>query len=219
MTQGIYATDTPQAPAQSVVVGYIDTSTPPKFVPVSVANPLPSTGNGGGGGGGGAVTVADGADVNAGATTDIAVAAGAAGTIAAKVRRLTADLGALILQIPASLGIKTAAASLSVAPASDAVFLIAGAAATRTDKSGTITAGGTAQNAIASNAARKGFEIQNQSSGNLWFSTLAAAVTSQPSVLLPPGALYETPLGGSGTGALSVIGATTGQAFAAREWT
>jgi len=218
---------------------------------------LSATGTGGGGGGGGgAVTVADGADVTQGAIADAVVAAGAAGTISAKLRRLTTDvatlvtatlagaltetapatdtassglngrlqriaqrLTSLIAQLPATLGIKTAANSLSVAPASDAVFLVAGAIATRTDSSGTITAGGTAQTIIASNAARKGFEIQNQSNGDLYFSTLATAIQGQPSVRLSPGQLYETPLGGSGTGAVSLIGATTGQAFAAREWT
>lgn len=75
-----------------------------KFIE-SAANPgqfgvvvLDSAGNdisGGGGGGGGAVSVADGADVAEGATTDTAVAAGAAGTISAKMRRLTTDLDAV----------------------------------------------------------------------------------------------------------------------------
>lgn len=179
---------------------------------------LAATGTGGGGGGG-AVTVADGADVTQGAIADAVVAAGAAGTVSAKLRRLTTDLAALLAKLPAALGITTSANSLSIAPASDATFLIAGAIATRTDKSGTVTSGGTAQTIIASNAARKGFEIQNQSTGDMYFSTLAVAVQGQPSVRIAPGQLYETPLGGSGTGAVSLIGATTGQAFAAREWT
>lgn len=158
------------------------------------------TATGSGGGGGGAVTMASGA-VASGAYASGSLAAGA------------------VVQLPATVGVKTSALSLSVAPSSDGTFLVAGATATRTDKSGTITSGGTAQTAIASNAVRKGFELQNQSTGNLWFSTLATAVQGQPSVLLPPGAYYETPLGGAGTGAVSIIGATTGQAFMAREWT
>src|SRR4051812_4626031 len=44
--------------------------------------------------GGGAATIADGADVAEGATTDAVVAAGAAGTVSAKLRRLTTDLDA-----------------------------------------------------------------------------------------------------------------------------
>jgi len=49
----------------------------------------------GGSGGGGPVTVADGADVTQGAVADAAVAAGAAGTTSAKLRRLTTDIGAM----------------------------------------------------------------------------------------------------------------------------
>lgn len=52
--------------------------------------------SGGGGGGGGAVTIADGADVTQGAVADAVVAAGAAGTLSAKTRRLTTDLAALL---------------------------------------------------------------------------------------------------------------------------
>jgi hypothetical protein len=52
-------------------------------------------------------------DTNAGATADAAVAAGATGSIAAKLRRLTADIGALILQIPSALGKKSVATSLA----------------------------------------------------------------------------------------------------------
>jgi hypothetical protein len=52
-------------------------------------------------------------DTNAGAIADAAVAAGATGSIAAKLRRLTTDLGALILQIPSALGKKTVATSLA----------------------------------------------------------------------------------------------------------
>ena len=47
-----------------------------------------------GGGGGGASTIADGADVTEGAIADAVVAAGAAGTVSAKLRRLTTDIDA-----------------------------------------------------------------------------------------------------------------------------
>lgn len=96
---------------------------------------------------------------------------------------------------------------------------IAGAPATSlADISGTVTTGGTAQNAAAANSARRGFWIQNNSSGDLWISTIATAVQSQPSLKIPPGAYYESPLGGAGTGAISIIGATTAQAFSGRQW-
>lgn len=48
--------------------------------------------SGGGGGGGGAVTIADGADVAEGATTDAAATAGGTGTQAAKLRLMTTQL-------------------------------------------------------------------------------------------------------------------------------
>lgn len=49
----------------------------------------------GGGGGASAVTVADGADVAQGATTDAASTAGGTGTLSAKLRLITTQLGAL----------------------------------------------------------------------------------------------------------------------------
>lgn len=91
-------------------------------------------------------------------------------------------------------------------------------ATTVASASGSITLGGTAQNAAAANANRKGYWVQNQSSGDLWINTLAAAVLDQPSLKIPAGGYFETPPGGAGTGAISIIGATTGQKFAAREW-
>lgn len=95
---------------------------------------------------------------------------------------------------------------------------IVGNQVTATDKSGTITAGGSAQTLMAANANRRGFSIQNNSNGDLWFSGLAAAVQSQPSMRIASGALFETPAHAVGTTAISIIGATTGQAFTAREW-
>ena len=49
---------------------------------------------------GGAVTVADGADANAGTTTDAAVTAGNSGTESAKLRAISRDLGALLALTP-----------------------------------------------------------------------------------------------------------------------
>lgn len=92
------------------------------------------------------------------------------------------------------------------------------ASVTPTDRSGTITLGGTAQTAMAANTARKGFWIQNQSTGDLWINSLATAVADSPSMKIAAGALYENPPSGVPVGAVSIIGATTGQKFAAREW-
>lgn len=107
---------------------------------------------------------------------------------------------------------------LPVTPGSAARFVIQAAPATLTSISGTVTAGGTAQNAAAANANRQGFWIQNLSSGDLWINTLATAAAAQPALKLTAGTYYEAPLGGAGTGAISIYGATTGQAFAGREW-
>jgi len=90
-------------------------------------------------------------------------------------------------------------------------------AVTHADRSGTITIGGTAQTLAPAWKGRHGCAIQNQSTGDLWVNSTAAAVASQPSFLIAPGAMYLC-LSPASDGAFSIIGATPGQAFAAREW-
>lgn len=89
---------------------------------------------------------------------------------------------------------------------------------TLTNRSGTVTAGGTAQQLAGANAARMGFSIQNLSTGDLWVNTLGTAAAAQPSIKLAAGVYFETPAGYGAVGAISIFGATTGQAFSAREW-
>ena len=89
---------------------------------------------------------------------------------------------------------------------------------TWTNRSGTITAGNSAQTLAAANAVREGFEIINLSTGDLWFNDQGAATLAQPSYRLSAGQSYTMPLNGVSTAALSIIGATTAQAFSAREW-
>jgi hypothetical protein len=92
-------------------------------------------------------------------------------------------------------------------------------AATMTDRSGTITLGGTAQVLMAANPARKGFFIQNNSAGVLWLNEMGVtAVLASPSISLAAGASYQSALAGVSPLAISIIGATTAQAFTAREW-
>lgn len=86
------------------------------------------------------------------------------------------------------------------------------------DKSGTITLGGTQQTLMAANTDRKGYLVQNVSAGDLWINDQGNAAATQPSLKLIPGAYYETPLTGAPRTAISIFGATTGQAFTAREW-
>lgn len=142
-------------------------------------------------------------------------------TLAGYEDGIEALLAAISGKLPASLGIKTAASSISVAPASDAVFTVSFGGVAPSDissGSGGLTLGGTAQNAAASNAARKGFWLQNLSAGDLWISTIGTAALDRPSLKLGPGAYYESPPGGAGTGAISIVGATTGQKWSGREW-
>lgn len=88
----------------------------------------------------------------------------------------------------------------------------------QTSRSGTIATGATAQSLMAVNSARRGFWVQNLSAGDLWISDVGTAAATQPSINIPPGALYEAPRDAVPTTAISIYGATTGQAFSAREW-
>lgn len=82
---------------------------------------------GGGGGGGGAVTIADGADVAEGATTDAAVVTDTTGTVSGKLRGLVKWA---FERMPASLGQKATAASLPVVIASDQSAILVTSATT-----------------------------------------------------------------------------------------
>lgn len=89
------------------------------------------------------------------------------------------------------------------------------------DLSGTIATGGTAQALVASNQNRKGYSVMNLSSGNLFVNDVggtAVSSTTGASITIPPGSLYESPPNQIPIQAISIIGATTSQAFAAREW-
>ena len=81
-----------------------------------------------------------------------------------------------------------------------------------TDASGSITNGGTAQNAALANPSRLYALIQNTSAGDLRFSWNATATTSV-GIKLAPGQSWESPPHFCPTGVLSVWGATTGQTF------
>ena len=85
------------------------------------------------------------------------------------------------------------------------------------DRSGVITAGGTAQVVLPAWSGRHGCMIQNQSAASLWVSETATAIAGPPSILVPAGSQFLCMSPASGQ-AYSIIGATTAQAFAAREW-
>lgn len=85
------------------------------------------------------------------------------------------------------------------------------------NRSGTITTGGTAQALAPAWRGRNGCLLQNLSTADLWVSEVGTAAATQPSIKVAAGAQYLCMVPASGQ-ALSVFGATTGQAFAAREW-
>jgi hypothetical protein len=92
---------------------------------------------------------------------------------------------------------------------------------TYTDRSGSITTGGTAQQAAPANASRAGFWIQNRSTANLYLNSSGTASSSvgpsNGSIEIEPGQIYEPPSWGIPGTALSIFGATTGQAFVLKD--
>lgn len=88
---------------------------------------------------------------------------------------------------------------------------------TWTDRSGTITAGGTAQTLAAANVGRRAFFFQNNSTADLWLNFTTTAVASQPSIKVGAGLTLTMNPGPVTTELISIIGATTGQAFSAKE--
>jgi len=97
---------------------------------------------------------------------------------------------------------------------------IATFAASYTNRSGSIATGGVAQQLMAANASRRGWMVQNTSGQNLYVNeTGVAAVQGTPSwTILPNSWFPATYYNAAPSGAISIIGPTTGQTFIAREW-
>lgn len=87
-----------------------------------------------------------------------------------------------------------------------------------TDRSGTVTLGGTAQQIMAANATRTYFFFENPSDTAMWINFGATAVATQPSILIAPGASYENPSHFCPNGTVSMICATTSKVFTAKEF-
>jgi len=93
----------------------------------------------------------------------------------------------------------------------------AGSAAS--DGSGAVAAGGSAQTLFGGVVPVNGFLVQNNSSSALWICDVGTASAGGASIQLAAnGGLFQTPSGYKPAGAVSLFGATTGQAFAARRW-
>ncbi len=88
-----------------------------------------------------------------------------------------------------------------------------------TDRSGTITAGGTAQTLMASNASRRYLLIINiDATEDLWINfTTAAVTTGQPSIPIRPGGAFVQEANFVSTELISVKAVTTGHAWTAKE--
>ena len=93
----------------------------------------------------------------------------------------------------------------------------AGSAAS--DGSAAVAAGGSAQTLFGGVVPVNGFLVQNNSSAALWICDVGTASAGGASIQLAAnGGLFQTPSGYKPAGAVSLFGATTGQAFAARRW-
>ena len=91
--------------------------------------------------------------------------------------------------------------------------------ATLTDRSVTITTGGTAQDAAPANPNRVYLLIQNPSgnSGSVWFAIGTTATAASPAIELQPGQAWESQSSLCPTGAVSLIHATTGTKITVKE--
>lgn len=93
------------------------------------------------------------------------------------------------------------------------------AAIAASDGSGSLAAGGSAQTLFGGIVPANGFLVQNNSSAALWISDVGTASAGGASIQLAAnGGVFATPSGYKPAGAVSLYGATTGQAFAARRW-
>ncbi|PKP99605.1 MAG: hypothetical protein CVT74_07435 [Alphaproteobacteria bacterium HGW-Alphaproteobacteria-13] len=84
-----------------------------------------------------------------------------------------------------------------------------------TDRSGTIAAGGVAQQLAPANATRKSLTVQNISDADLWVNEIGgdAAVATAGSWRVPAGAVFAA----STNRAISIVAAAAGKAFTATE--
>ena len=108
--------------------------------------------------------------------------------------------------------------SMPVGPANPLpVINVAGMVAS--DGSGTVATGGSAQTLFGGIVPANGFLVQNNSSAVLWVSDVGTAAADGASIQVSAnGGMFATPSGYKPAGAVSLFGATTGQAFAARRW-
>lgn len=191
--------------------------------------------SGGSGGSGGAVTIAEGADVTEGSTTDPAEATGADGTVISQLkgiigRLLVAEsfLSAIDADIGNSnsaLGAPGDAAVTNPASSASIVAVLKGLLTTSagqqrgtlTNASGSIAVGATSQAVAAALATRRYFLFQNISTETMWINFGVAAVADQPSIAILPQASFVMEGYFVSTEAVNVISATAGSKYVAKE--
>lgn len=86
------------------------------------------------------------------------------------------------------------------------------------DGSATVAAGGTAQTLFGGVVPVDGYLVANNSSGPVYVSDVGTATAGGASIPIAAGTIFMTPSGYKPAGPVSLYGATTGQAFAARRW-
>lgn len=160
--------------------------------------------------------------VAAGAGLPVALDAGGTVTVAAGSITLTGN-PAVSVAFPATvnpgnLGTTTVSnfpGTVSAAQSGTWTLTIGG---TLTDRSGTIAAGGTAQQLAAANSARHYLLVQNQSTARLYICFTGTATQTQTSLLLESGGAYESNGAFCPISTVSIIGTATGQAWHAVEY-
>lgn len=86
-----------------------------------------------------------------------------------------------------------------------------------TNKSGSITLGGTSQTLAAANTSRRYLYVQNISNEILWVNFGIAAVQDQPSIKMTAGSVLAYEGTFVPVESVSIVGATTGSKFVAKE--
>ena len=176
----------------------------------------------GGGGGGGAVTIADGADIAEGATTDAAVTTDTSGTVSGKLRGLVKWA---YERMPTSLGQKVMAASLPVVISSDQSAIPVTGPQTDAQQRAALTANAPAATsvgvasaaALAANANRKGLILVNTSAATISLGVGVAAVLNSGITLKPNGS-FNMDQFNLFTGAINAIASAAASNLAIQEF-
>ena len=125
--------------------------------------------------------------------------------------------GSVVTGSLAQVGVTNHALDVNVASGTISTGPITPTKGTLTNRSGAITNGGTAQTVAAVNANRQYFFFENVSLGDLWINFTTTAVIGQPSIKIAPKGAFVMEASFISTEAISVIGATTAQAWTAKE--